>query len=531
MVKAFITSAEYGNRFGAAATPTPTPPSLTPEQRLAALDAVKAKFEALKNGANPGGVNQELLNFILSRPEFTTAGISTDSCVWATYTDGVELIVVNNREPDLPASSTPASSSEVAQSRLASPQPENLPQSPKARLYFTLGRLFSNPVPDISNWLTAQNYVPINEAATVENLRHVGGDGVFFFEGHGGTAETAAGNAYALMTSDVPNATRDKELAADLVPKPGSKNRVVYSVNIVDVKDGKILTDEFYGITSQFIGTIGANSVRAALSSSPPVVVPVKGLWSETRSKKGASVYAGWTDAVNGSVIFEASRFVFDRLLGANKIYPEGDGFKQRPFDYLSVAVDLPLHGLGHDSQSGADLAFTGFPTNGNFETLLAPSIWFMQVDEYSKLLTLQGEFGEDPGQNNRAVLIGGKSLNVLTWANTDLGRHTGIRPRIFGRGHRYSTPAKAILPISLNGAISRTVTGKGSLKQTTTYHIRIRADIRLGRNHIHGCQTSSLTGPWWRRKIQVAPTSAVGHSTGRSGISTSVCTKWFGAG
>ena len=91
MVKAFIASAEYGNRFGAAATPTPTPsptpPSLTPEQRLTALDAVKAKFEALKNGANPGAVNQEMLNFILSRPEFAAAGISTDSCVWAKYTD------------------------------------------------------------------------------------------------------------------------------------------------------------------------------------------------------------------------------------------------------------------------------------------------------------------------------------------------------------------------------------------------------------------------------------------------------------
>ena len=38
------------------------------------------------------------------------------------------------------------------------------------------------------------------------------------------------GNAYALMTSDVPNATRDKELAADLVPKPGSREIALYTV-------------------------------------------------------------------------------------------------------------------------------------------------------------------------------------------------------------------------------------------------------------------------------------------------------------
>jgi hypothetical protein len=538
MVKAFIASAEYGNRFGAAATPPPPPPSLTPEQRLAALEAVRAEFELLKNGPDQNTVNQELLNFILSRPEFAEAGISTDSCVWATYTDGVELIVVNNREPDLPASSTPASRSELAQSRLASPQPENLPQSPKARLYFTLGRLFSNPVPDISNWLTAQNYVPINEAATVENLRHVGGDGVFFFEGHGGTAETAAGNAYALMTSDKPNATRDKELAADLVPKPGSKNRVVYSVNIVDVKDGKTLTDEFYGITSQFIRDYwgqfspGSFVFIASCSSASQKASGVR----DAIKEKGASVYAGWTDAVNGSVIFEASRFVFDRLLGANKIYPEGDGFKQRPFDYLSVAVDLPLHGLGHDSQSGADLAFTGFPTNGNFETLLAPSIWFMQVDEYSKLITLQGEFGEDPGQNNRAVLIGGQSLNVLTWANNQIladlpvaGPGSSGEVIVTVRQQKSNT---AYLT-EWEGDFIHTVTGKGSLKQTATYHIRIRADIRLVRNHIH--EVPNLIAS---RAVVATEDSGCSYECGGSFDETipvsppQVCTeKWFGAG
>ena len=89
----------------------------------------ESKVRGPEKQRQPRRGESELLNFILSRPEFTTAGISTDSCVWATYTDGVELIVVNNREPDLPASSTPASSSEVAQSRLASPQPESLPQS------------------------------------------------------------------------------------------------------------------------------------------------------------------------------------------------------------------------------------------------------------------------------------------------------------------------------------------------------------------------------------------------------------------
>ena len=546
MVKAFIASAEYGNRFGAAATPTPTPsptpPSLTPEQRLTALDAVKAKFEALKNGANPGAVNQEMLNFILSRPEFAAAGISTDSCVWAKYTDGVGLIVVNNREPDLLSNPSPAPGPEVAQSVPASPQPENLPQSPKARLYFALGPLFSNPLPDISNWLTAENYVPINEAATVENLRHVGGDGVFFFDGHGGTTETDSGNAFVLTTSESPNATRDKQLEADLIPNPPasglSKNRLVYSVAIVDVKGGKTLTDEFYGITSQFIRDYwgqfspGSFVFISSCSSGSPGAFGIR----DAIKEKGASVYAGWTDTVHGPVIFEATRFVFDRLLGANKIYAEGDGFKQRPFDYLSVAVDLPLHGLGRDQQTGANLAFTAFPTNGNSQTLLAPSIWFMEVDSYTNLLTIQGEFGDDPGANNRAVFVGGQPCHVLTWANNQIlcdlplsGPGSSGEVIVTVR-QQYSNTAYLT---EWEGDFIHTVTGKGSLKQTATYHIRLRADIRLVRNHIH--EAPNLIAD---RAVVATEDSGYSYECGGSfdetfpGTPPQVCTeKWFGAG
>src|SRR5207249_10013608 len=54
MVKAFIVSIEYRQRFGPAtppptATPTPTPTpgqGLTPDQRVAALESVRAKFES-----------------------------------------------------------------------------------------------------------------------------------------------------------------------------------------------------------------------------------------------------------------------------------------------------------------------------------------------------------------------------------------------------------------------------------------------------------------------------------------------------
>src|SRR5262249_6302234 len=124
MIKAFITSLEYRSRFASAQTPTPTPtstptptptpgPGLTPDQRAAALEIVRTKFEDLSNSVtNKDDVNQQLLSFIHSRPEFLAAGISTDSCVWATYTDGVGLTIVNNRKPPV----QPASLSEPSAS-------------------------------------------------------------------------------------------------------------------------------------------------------------------------------------------------------------------------------------------------------------------------------------------------------------------------------------------------------------------------------------------------------------------------------
>jgi hypothetical protein len=542
MVKAFIASAEYGNRFGAAATPPPPPPSLTPEQRLAALEAVRAEFELLKNGPDQNTVNQELLNFIRSRPEFAEAGLSTDSCVWAKYIDGVGLIIANNRDPDLLSSPGPAPGPVVARSLSANLQPENLPESPKTRLYFALGPLFRNPVPDISNWLAAENYVPVSEAATVENLRHVGGDGVFYFGGHGGTFETSSGNAYALATAELPNPTRDKQLETDLIPNPPAsgltRNRLVYFEAVSDVKNGKELVGVYYGFTSQFIRDYWGRFSPGSLvyidscSSGSPGAFGIR----DAVKEKGASVYAGWTDTVHGPVMFEASRFVFDRLLGANKIYPEGDGFKQRPFDYLSVAVDLPLHGLGHDQASGANLAFTAFPTNGNSQTLLAPSIWFMEVDSYFNVLTIQGEFGEDPGTSNRKVTVGGQEIHVITWANNQIicdlpvsGLGSSGEVIVTVRQQKSNT---AYLT-EWEGDFTHTVTGQGSLKQTATYHIRIRADIRVVRNHIH--EVPNLIAD-----RAIVATEDSGYSYECSGSFTETlpgpppqaCTeKWFGAG
>jgi len=299
---------------------------------------------------------------------------------------------------------------------------------------------------------------------------------------------------------------------------------------------GAFVETKVYGITSQFIRQYWHDF-------SPNSFVFIASCGGDSRDAlaiknaikaKGASVYAGWTDTVRDTMGSNTSKFVFDRLLGANKVYAEGDGFKQRPFDYQSVAADLPLHGLGHDLISGGNLQFTQFE-NTKFR-LLAPSIWFMQVDEYSKLITLQGEFGDDPGQNSRAVVIGGQSLNVLTWSNNQIladlpvaGPGSSGEVIVTVRQQKSNT---AYLT-EWEGDFIHTVTGKGSLKQTATYHIRIRADIRLVRSHIH--EVPNLIAD--RAVVATEDSSCSFECSGvftetLPGPPPQVCTeKWFGNG
>ncbi len=542
MVKAFIVSIEYRQRFGPAtppptATPTPTPTpgqGLTPEQRVAALESVRAKFESLSNsGLSKDDANQQVLNFILSRPEFAEAGISTDSCVWAKYTDGVELIVINNLDP--PARLAAASKPAVASGPHA--QPENLPDSTNARLLWALGPAFTdNPIPDLRVWLNDENYTqPLNEgaAADVASLKAVGGDGVLFLGAHGGLKN----RKFTVTTAELESLDLEKENSSgtgsyDDDLKTG---RLVYATALWGYsQDGKEIEETTYGITADFIRKywhdFAPNSfvfIDACSSVSPEA--------SDFRNaikEKGASVYAGWT-APSG-LGFPAARFVFDRLLGANKVYPESDGFKQRPFDYASVAQDLTLHGLGTDLKYGGQFQFIPLG-NGDFQTL-APSIREMQVSSFSNTLVIFGIFGDDPGAASRAVFVGGQACPVSEneW-NPDTivcnlpksGAGSAGEVIVTVRQQKSNTAYLS----QWQGTFTHTVKREGTLKYTATYHVTFQADIRKVRYEIHKPPTFSPSGFDVPRVVTATEDSTLGYEcSGTYTVGDSTET-WSGSG
>jgi hypothetical protein len=486
MVKAFILSGEYRQRFGGAGassspTPTPTPgPALTPEQTEAATEAVRAQFESLYNsGLSQDDVNQQLLAFIRSRPEFSDAGISSDSCVWATFTDGQPFVAYNNRVPDPAPGSTPqpAANNSVG----ANAKPEEV--SDVADLQFGLGPAFENPTGILGTWLGDQSYgIVSGSGGTVESLRGVTGDRVLFLDGHGGP--TDGSSPYGLSTLTAVSAAKersDTDLAADL--KAGRVYRAVEMYGRTTNNHYTFVNE--YSITSKFIDFWWGNFAPKSFvyNSACSGASTAAGAFITAMKNKGLSVYAGWSRPSRGE---EGAKFVFDRLLGGNHVYPEADGYQTRPFDYGSVSEDAQLHGVGKNLLDRSVLFIEGLSDSSteSFRTL-APSIESMSVDEDTNELFMDGDFGGEQG----SVFVGGQEVDVKSWAADKIICNlpqTGTQSagEVFVRTHFHKSNSAYIS--KWKAAFTHTVTGPGSLKQVDTYNVTLRADVRKYRIEIH---------------------------------------------
>src|SRR5262249_37236360 len=69
-------------------------------ERAAAMDAIDAFYQSLPR-PDAEDVNQQLLDFIRSRPEFEDSGTSSTANVWARFTDGRGLAILTWPLPQL----------------------------------------------------------------------------------------------------------------------------------------------------------------------------------------------------------------------------------------------------------------------------------------------------------------------------------------------------------------------------------------------------------------------------------------------
>jgi hypothetical protein len=303
------------------------------------------------------------------------------------------------------------------------------PASATSRIMNSLGLGWVHAiwVPQFVQWLKKANYPPTNgeedslKNATIESLKNVGGDGVFYFSSHGiilGSADDPANPLhFALWTST--------KVDPPFPPNAPAQGLDIYrALKGADPFTHQEVHEDHWAITSKFVRkywkNFSANSlvyIDACSSGSPGAADFEKAIF-----EKKASLYVGWNCA-NGVEIEEetsakTAHYIFDRLLGADvaeQVLPPPKP-PQRPFDFATVYSNLSQHDLGESP--GCVLDFRR--KSGQFG-LLCPSIREVFADQTSGQfspgqLDIVGLFGTDPGEGFRTVTVGGEKVTVKSW-------------------------------------------------------------------------------------------------------------------
>lgn len=406
--------------------------SLTPEQLVGVLEATRAFLDTMPV-VEQDEMHRRLLTFLRARPEILHAGETRDA-VWAVFRNGAPYAIFTNRvvkpgeanlDPDEQDAIGRAAGFELPRGTLA------------ARLYNAMGPGFKNEPAIIGGTLDRKGYVPTVLRAEVESLRNIGQPGVFYYSGHGGEVDVPKLDAQGKLIFG-PDGLPIMEKSFGLSTATAYTREVginTYAAEILagllgaascveDIVNNRYVWADRFLITSRWVrrfwsfrqdSLVWISACSSASGDANSLIAACKA--------KGAGMYVGWSDWVEGDHAVQVSKFVIDRLLGANVLAPV-ESPKQRPFNYSDVYNDLRRRGLharptlspntgSPISGRTTQIIFTAGP--GSQFGLLAPSIAFVRIDENNDEAILYGVFGEPPAEE-RAVLIGGLEATVIEW-------------------------------------------------------------------------------------------------------------------
>ena len=379
---------------------------------------------------------ERILEFLRGRPDIDSSGEFGDG-VWAITTDGIPLSLWNNRPADPPAEEPPFAIPSLAGTEI--------PGNTSARFAVTVGAGFRQSAPALARLVAGKGYSPGGDSASLASLKGVRNESVFFFNTHGGGFFIPLFGAdgkplrgtnnliryathYGLWTGQKidPNRTdpkyRHDEFVADL---KAARLAIAFAPASYTTGTGGFqspVNEWRFGITAawvkaymQFPEENNASVWLGACLSGSPEAAAMRAAFLTV----GADMVSGWTDNVNGDAVLSATTFVWDRLLGANKIQPPAP--PQRPFDYENAWVELRSKGLHthptRDSTGTAtvtDIIYQGKAGDETFG-LFAPSIAYVVVDEEQDKAHLHGLFGKPPSEKQK-VTIGGEDQTIDSW-------------------------------------------------------------------------------------------------------------------
>ncbi|MFA5863088.1 MAG: hypothetical protein WC975_00220 [Phycisphaerae bacterium] len=506
---------------------------LSAESRIAAMDAV-SKFIAKLPADGDFATNlNSVAEFLSKRSEFSATGVSDNySCVWGRFQNGWGFVIKTDRLPSMPIDTTASAkvmtpvmrklaniSSNERNAKLSDnistwkTRPE-MPSVAQAKLFACLGTGFGNVVPTVRSWLLNAGYSvndELSSGGTVEDLKTVQGDGIFYISTHGGGGQfhPDGGEMFCLTTGTLVTPENEVIYAEDL----NDKSLVIQQswVNNTTVERRYAITENFVKKYMKF----GKNSfvyIDACYGDNID--------FRHACEEAGASLYVSWTGPVYDPFAVRAAFFIFDRMLGANSMAGVVENPKQRPFDYSHVYTDLLERGWNRNPGEG------DIPEDGLFRNLvvvpgkypvrlvmtegpgacgwLAPSIECLRVNESPENakadmseMEIFGTFGSDPGESGRKVEIEDQDLPVLSWTPTKIVCELPIAgPRSAGKVQVFSGNIRSnLVPLTDWWLTLRyKAKGEGSLQTTMDITCHLRYDV-------HGFRTVCGTPLWgqWR--------------------------------
>lgn len=433
-------ASDFDGNGAAAAGSAGTPVSAA--QRVAALDAVTAAMSSLASTAG-GGPQRDavaLARQLQLMPAFHRVGISTRmGNVWARFTDGRSLVVVNNLQPPVPTGATapmPAAGSSptppvTTRARALATRsvrlgggidlPALLVQNPYRQLDM-MGRVPISSSVDAAHlcqdWVDADTLPALRRMAQgrgltlpdiqrtlppdsghdngVDGLRNISGDGVFFITACAAEVGSSDAPTSVICTATPHNLANEAAYAAEL-----SNGALAYAVSWRGAET-----------TWQPFACLAMTPHFPTLSNwrFPTECIAILNL-------SGGSVLAEWGSALSGAGL--RNLFTWDKPVSWQRMLAFADDLIQielgsNNFDGRNVRQDTPPRlraygvgattgylrhrGLSNDAGGSAQAEYLPENSPTGYVSVLVPTIDYASINENEPYIELVGQFGREQG-------------------------------------------------------------------------------------------------------------------------------------
>lgn len=461
-----------------------------------------------------------MLTFLKTRPELRQVQLTNEQTIAARFVDGPGFVFLNNLDTKGAISKAAISRAPLAASRAADSLPAPggvillnglgvLPKGESGLLNQTLNSLYATAhLNQLVPMFQQRGYQPATSFATLSAFRTgIKSASVLYFIGHGGVGIGPNGASINIINSSEaydPNNT-DATLKQDI-----AANYVGYAM-IGDIDQNfKPVVKAAYYITPAFItnymsftknSLVFINGCVGIVPAAHLDIIDPKFDAAFFSPSTQASAYMGWDGLVNAGDVRDSAEYFFDRLLGANvsnvggvKATPPNIPYNasvvlnamqtttrsNQPF-LFSQSVDSEPNDLNRAS----NLRLVANPKDQTTFGLLAPSISLLSAQDAQLVLTINGDFGPEPG----SVTMAGVALNIRQWSAgqilCDLPKTGGGDVVVTVKG--ISSPPHRLLewllPVHYQGA----PTGAGdSHTESADFIFQFRGDFTPGRSAIN---------------------------------------------